>query len=104
MTTFTESVIEDAALDWFAELGHTVAHGPDPARSEAASERASYGEVVLIDRLRSALNRINPKIPAEAIDDVQCDALLPKLLSGENRGVGVTLVIAQGEDKPCPYR
>jgi len=25
---FTESVVEDVALDWFAELGYTVAHGP----------------------------------------------------------------------------
>ena len=28
MPNFTESVVEDAALDWFAELGYTVAHGP----------------------------------------------------------------------------
>ena len=28
MTTFTESVVEDATRDWFTELGYTVAHGP----------------------------------------------------------------------------
>ena len=26
-----ESVVEDATLDWFAELGNIVAHGPDLA-------------------------------------------------------------------------
>ena len=29
--TFTESVVEDATLDWFADLGYTVAHGPNLA-------------------------------------------------------------------------
>lgn len=68
-SSFSESVVEDAALEYFAELGYTVAHGPDLAPDEAASERANYGDVVLIDRLRAALNRINPKIPAETIDE-----------------------------------
>lgn len=69
MPTFTESVVEEATLDWFAELGYTVAHGPDLAPGEAASERATYGDVVLVDRLRAALARINPHIPGEALDE-----------------------------------
>ena len=68
MTAFTESVIEDATLDWFAELGYTVAHGPDLAPGEAASERATYGDVVLVDRLRAALARINPH-PRQPLDE-----------------------------------
>ena len=28
---FTESVVEDAALEWFAELGYRVIHGPEIA-------------------------------------------------------------------------
>lgn len=31
MTLFTESVVEDAALGWFAELGYALQHGPDIA-------------------------------------------------------------------------
>jgi type I restriction enzyme, R subunit len=69
MTTFTESVVEDATLEWFAELGYTVAHGPDLAPGEAASERATYGDVVLVDRLRAALAHINPHVPADALDE-----------------------------------
>ena len=42
---FTESVVEDATLDWFAELGYTVAHGPDLASGEVASERTTCGNV-----------------------------------------------------------
>ena len=29
MTCFTESVVEDATLDWLADLGHTILHGLD---------------------------------------------------------------------------
>jgi type I restriction enzyme R subunit len=33
-----ESIIEDAALEWFGELGYAVGHGPQLAPSEAAEE------------------------------------------------------------------
>ena len=66
MTTFTESTVEDAALDWLAGLDWQVAHGPDIA---PAAERADYGQVVLERRLRDALARLNPDLPAAALDD-----------------------------------
>jgi hypothetical protein len=57
---FTESVVEDAALEWFGELGYRVVHGPDIAPGEPASERQSYEQVVLEGRLREALATLNP--------------------------------------------
>ena len=66
---FTESTVEDAALDLFRELGYAVRHGPDIAPGEPAAERADYGEVVLLGRLRAALERINPSVPRDAIDE-----------------------------------
>jgi len=36
---FTESVVEEAALDWFEGLGYTVLHGPDIAAGGPAAER-----------------------------------------------------------------
>lgn len=39
---FTESVVEDATLDWFGELGYSVVHGPDIAPGEPGAERESY--------------------------------------------------------------
>ncbi len=35
MTHFTESVIEQAALDWFKDLGYTIVFGNDIAPEEA---------------------------------------------------------------------
>jgi type I restriction enzyme R subunit len=69
MSQFTESVVEEAALEWFAELGYHVVHGPDIAPGEAAAERESYEQVVLEGRLREALARLNPAVPQEGIDE-----------------------------------
>ena len=69
VTRFTESEVEDAALEWLAGGGWTVAHGPDIAPGAPAAERADYGEVVLEHRLRGALSRLNPDLPVEALDD-----------------------------------
>jgi type I restriction enzyme R subunit len=56
--TFTESVVEDAALAWLRELGYTLRHGPDIAPGELAAERDDYAQVVLPRRLRDALTRL----------------------------------------------
>ena len=69
MTAFTESVVEDAALAWLESLGYAVKHGPEIAPGELFGERGDYGQVILVTRLREALVRLNPTLPAEAIDD-----------------------------------
>ena len=65
----TESIVEDAALQWFGELGYTLAHGPDLAPGEPAAERDGFGDVVLAGRLRNAIRRLNPAIPEDARED-----------------------------------
>ena len=65
----TESILEQATLDWFKELGYSILNGPNIAPGELFSERASYSDVILKGRLRSALAGINPSIPSEAIDN-----------------------------------
>jgi len=44
--------VEEAALTWFGELGYTIGHGPHIAPDELAAERDSFGDVVLVGRLR----------------------------------------------------
>ncbi len=58
-----ESLIEQAALDWFKELDYQVLHGPCIAPDGVAPERADYGQIVLLRRLHDALRRINPCMP-----------------------------------------
>ena len=67
--TINESIVEDAAIEWFGELGYAVGHGPHIAPDEPAAERASFGEVVLVGRLREAIRRLNPAIPEEVRED-----------------------------------
>ena len=68
---FTESVVEDAALGWLAELGYQVLHGPDIAFDEPACERsdAEFRDTLLEGRLRRALVRLNPDLPADALEE-----------------------------------
>ena len=67
--SLNESTVEDAALAWFAELGYAIGHGPDIAPGEPAAERDSFGEVVLVGRLRAAIRRLNPAMPEEAREE-----------------------------------
>jgi len=68
MSYITESDVESAAIQWFEHLDYTTLHGSDICPDASGAERQSYADVVLIDRLRSALETINPKIPSEAIE------------------------------------
>ncbi|MBK0332069.1 type I restriction endonuclease subunit R [Brachybacterium sp. MASK1Z-5] len=69
MRDFDEKSVEQAALEYFAELGYHRVHGPDIAPGEPSSERSSYEDVVLWERLRDALRRINPGTDASIMDD-----------------------------------
>ncbi|MBI4996674.1 MAG: type I restriction endonuclease subunit R [Rhodocyclales bacterium] len=64
-----EATVEDAALEWFGDLGYAIGHGPEIAPGEPAAERGSFGEVVLVGRLRAAIRRLNPAIPEEAREE-----------------------------------
>ncbi len=66
---FTESIVEEAALAWLDGLGYTLLYGPSIAPGEAAAEREHYGQVILEDRLRQALQRLNPTAPPGALEE-----------------------------------
>lgn len=57
---FTESVVEQATLDWLDTLGYAVLHGTNIAAGEPGAERShpNYRDVVLDERLRQALLRL----------------------------------------------
>jgi type I restriction enzyme R subunit len=67
--TLNESIVEEAALSWFEALGYAVRSGPRIAPGEPEAERTSFSEVLLLDRLRDAIARLNPAIPADARED-----------------------------------
>jgi len=66
---FSESVIEQAALAWLESLGYLIISGLEIAPGEAMAERDDYGQVCLSRRLRQALQRLNPQVPSDAIEE-----------------------------------
>jgi len=87
MNGVTESIVEQAALGWLESISWQIVHGPDIAPETPEAERADYGEVVLEGRLRDALRRLNPELPAEALDDAFRKLTRPEgaTLEGRNR-------------------
>ena len=69
MNGLSESTVESAALSWLSDTGWRAAHGPDIAPGTPDAERADYGEVILAKCLRNVLARLNPDLPADALDD-----------------------------------
>lgn len=67
MTRFNESTVERAALDWLREIGYRTGYGPvDTAVGEV---REHPFDVVLWDRLKAALLRLNPEASTQLIAD-----------------------------------
>ncbi|MDP1982096.1 MAG: type I restriction endonuclease subunit R [Sulfuritalea sp.] len=69
MSQIKESIVEEAALEWFGDLGYAIGHGPQIAPGEPGAERDSFGDVVLAGRLREAIRRLNPAIPEEGREE-----------------------------------
>ncbi len=75
MTNFAESVVEEATLDWLRALDYNVLNAEDGLPGEFNALRRTYSEVVFPYVLHGAIARLNPELPAEAVDDA-CRKLL----------------------------
>jgi hypothetical protein len=67
MGKITESSIENFAIKLFEQLGYSYVYAPDIAPDGENPERSHYDEVILKDRLWSAVRRINPSVPCHAL-------------------------------------
>jgi type I restriction enzyme R subunit len=63
-----EQQLEDLCIGWFQEAGWHFARGADIAPEGINPERTDYRQVLLRDRLLTALARINPQIPLAALE------------------------------------
>lgn len=84
----TEDQLEQEALGWLGEVGYETLYGLDIAPDGETPERANYRQVLLEERLRIAVDRLNPTIPvaarADAIQQV-IDLGIPSPLSANCR-------------------
>ena len=90
----TEDQLEQEALGWLADVGYQHLYGPALAPDGSAPERANYRQVLLVQRLRHAIEALNPTVPQAARDDALKQVLdlgTPSLLAA-NRQFHLLLV------------
>ncbi len=71
MEKITESAIEEFAIGLLENQGFQYIYAPTIAPDSDTPERQSFEDVLLLERLKTAVKRINPNIPS----DVQKDAI-----------------------------
>ena len=104
-----EQQLEDLCIGWFQQTGWQFVHGPDIAPEGDRPERADFRQVVLRDRLLAAVARINPQIPAAALEQAAhtLQTVSEPMLVVRNRavhrlllgGVDVSFAKVDGEGK-----
>ena len=88
LLTFHESVVEEAALGYFRDLGYKTKFGPDIAPDGGAKERENWNETVLVGRLRDAINRLNPHLGSDTREEAMRKVLRsesPSLIASNRR-------------------
>ena len=89
-----DQLVEQPAIQLFAALGWQTATAVEEVFGATGTfGRETPGEVVLLPRLRAALEKLNasrtghdslpPEAIASAVDELIRDLLLPRLLSGQ---------------------
>ncbi|WP_201259719.1 type I restriction endonuclease subunit R [Tissierella sp. P1] len=66
---FTEESLEQAAIEILQELGYDYKFAPDISFDGEYPERKDYREVILEQRVKDALFRINRDLPEEALEE-----------------------------------
>jgi len=63
-----QNLAEQPVIDWFKQLGYEHKFGPDISTGGVLVER-DFKDVILENRLRNALKRLNPDLGEKAIDE-----------------------------------
>jgi len=69
MNKITESAIEKFAIELFEKQGYQYIYAPSIAPDSDTPERKLFEDVLLMERLQTAVGRINPSIPADIRED-----------------------------------
>ncbi|MEX0844815.1 MAG: type I restriction endonuclease [Balneolaceae bacterium] len=98
-----ETELEEIGLQWFSENGWQAVHGPDIAPDSDTPQRSSYNQVLHEQPLCEAIQRINPHLKREEVDEAihKLRTITHPILVKRNKlfhqilldGVTVTLVV-----------
>ena len=98
MSKFIENDLEQAVMEWFQDLGYQTQYGPDISPGGSFSERESFGDVVLYDRLHSALKRINKQYSNDTISELVKKITRQQSLSIVQNNVAFQKLLTDGID------
>ncbi len=98
MSNFIENDLEQAALEWFQDLGYQTQYGPDISPGGSFSERESFGDVVLYDRLHSTLKRINKQYSNDTISELVKKITRQQSLSIVQNNIAFQKLLTDGID------
>ena len=98
MPNFIENDLEQAALEWFQNIGYQTLYGPDISPGGSFAERESFGDVVLYDRLHSALKRINKDFSSETITELVKKITRQQSMSIVQNNIAFQKILTDGLD------
>ena len=96
MTTITEDDVERLAVGWLADVDWHTVHGSEIAPDAGGAERGDFGDVVLEGRLWNALERLNPDISYEAVEDAYRKLMAPQGTSFEVKNESFHRMLVEG--------
>ncbi len=88
----TEDQLEQEALSWLVETGYRHVYGPAIAPEGEHAERTDYRQPLLLERLRSAIARLNPQVPLVAREDALTQVMdlgIPSMLAANRHFHGL---------------
>ncbi len=78
MTLINEDKLERMCLSWFEDIGYDYICGYDIAHDGDNPERTDYHQIILLERLLTQLQIINPHIPVSVLETVSHQIAKPE--------------------------
>ncbi len=111
MTLLTESHIEEFSIQLLQKQGYQYFYGPEIAAGEKNPLRSNFEDVLLIDKLKEAIDRINPKVSKEAREEAfrQVQRIHSPELMNNNESFhrmlieGVNVLVREGSEERGDY-
>jgi len=69
VNSITENIIEEYTIELLEKQGYQYIYAPSIAPDSESPERQSFEDVILTERLKTAVGRINSSIPADIRED-----------------------------------
>lgn len=96
MNGVLESVVEEATLRYFQELGYATSYGPEIGPGGKLEERDSWSAVVLTGRLTAAIAALNPGLPPDAVAQVAARVMRPESQNALAENLRLHTLITEG--------